>query len=133
MKKIVICFLMLFFMLASVGCKWMYDAQYNKKGVSHFLVITVEENQPKEYVGTLDGYKIFVERLNLDDTYFISVTAEYIFIKDAIENKLVSINEWRKYAWKTKKVEGAEILQFENYEIVIIQDECTIRPYIQQN
>ena len=64
----------------------------------------------------------------MDDTYFISVTDEHISIKEAIDNNLVSINEWRKYAWKTEKDGDAEILQFENYEIMVSPDECIIRP-----
>ena len=49
-------------------------------------------------------------------------------IKEALEKKLVSIEEWRKYAWKNKKDGELEILQFENYEIVVDNNECTIRP-----
>ena len=51
-------------------------------------------------------------------------------IKEAIEKNLVSIEEWRKYAWKVKKDGDAEILQFENYEIVIVYDDCIIRPLV---
>ena len=129
MKKWITFSLVLVCVLGLVGCKWMYDAQYNENGVSHFLVITIDENQPKEYVGELDAHSVFVEKLNLDDTYFITVTDENISIKEAIENKLISINEWRKYALKTKKDGDAEILRFENYEIVITHKECIIRPH----
>ena len=69
-------------------------------------------------------------RLNVDETYFISVTADKIMIKDAIDKGLVSIQDWRRYARETEKDEDAEILKYENYEIVIEHDACTIRPYV---
>ena len=110
------------------GIKWLFSEQYNEKGISHFLVITIDKNQPREYVGELDGHKIYIENLNLKETNFRNVNAENVSIKKAIEENLVSIKEWRKYAWKIKKDGDAEILQFENYEIVIAYDDCIIRP-----
>ena len=107
---------------------WLFSSQYNDKGVSHFLVITIDKTQPKEYVGKLDGHRIYVENLNLKETNFRNVEAENISIKKAIEEKLVSITEWKKYAWKIKKEGEVEILQFENYEIACAYDDCIIRP-----
>ena len=131
MKKLIALSLILVCVFGVVGCKWMYNAQYNENGVSHFLVITIDESQPKEYVGELDAHAVFVEKLNMDTTYFTSATAENISIKEAIENKLVSLDEWKKYAWKTEEDGDTEILQFENYEIVIAHDACIIRPLTQ--
>lgn len=112
----------------SFGTKWLFSGQYNENGISHFLVITIDKNQSREYVGELDGHRIYVENLNLEETNFRTVNAENMSIKEAIEKNLVSIEEWRKYAWKVKKDGDAEILQFENYEIVIAYDDCIIRP-----
>ncbi len=112
----------------SFGINWLFSEQYNDKGISHFLVITIDKNQPKEYVGELEGHRIFIENLNLEETNFRTVNAENMSIKEAIENNLVSIKEWKKYAWKIKKDGDSEILQFENYEIVIAYDDCVIRP-----
>ena len=112
----------------SFGTKWLFSGQYNENGISHFLVITIDKNQSREYVGELDGHRIYVENLNLEETNFRTVNAENMSIKEAIEKNLVSIEEWRKYAWKVKKDGDAEILQFENYEIVIVYDDCIIRP-----
>ena len=117
----VICF-------ASFGIKWLFSEQYNENGISHFLVITIDKNQPKEYVGELDGHRVFIENLNIEETNFRTVNAENISIKEAIEKNLVSIKEWKKYAWRIKRDGDAEILQFENYEIVITYDDCIIRP-----
>ena len=112
----------------SFGAKWLFSGQYNENGISHFLVITIDKNQSREYVGELDGHRIYVENLNLEETNFRTVNAENMSIKEAIEKNLVSIEEWKKYAWKVKKDGDAEILQFENYEIVIVYDDCIIRP-----
>ena len=112
----------------TIGINWLFSEQYNEKGISHFLVITIDENQPREYVGDLDGHRIFIENLNLEETNFRTVNAENMSIKEALEKKLVSIEEWRKYAWEIKKDGDAEILQFENYEIAIAYDDCVIRP-----
>ena len=128
MKKWIALSLLFVCVCGLVGCKWMYDAQYNENGVSHYLVITIDETQPKEYVGELDAHSVFVESFDMDTTYFITVTDEHVSVQEAIENNLVSIGEWKKYAWKTEIEESAEILQFENYEIVITQNECVFRP-----
>ena len=112
----------------SFGINWLFSEQYNEKGISHFLVITIDKNQPREYVGELEGHRVFIENLNLEETNFRTVNAENMSIKEAIENNLVSIKEWKKYAWKIKKDGDAEILQFENYEIAIAYDDCIIRP-----
>ena len=131
MKKIVSVTLMLLTLICAfgcVGCQWLYDSQYNENGVSHFLIISIDEKQPREYVGELDGYKIFAEKLDLDDTYYISVTDAHISLKEAVEKRLVSIEEFREYAWKTKKDGDVEILKYENYEMELSEDACIIRP-----
>ena len=112
----------------SIGINWLFSEQYNEKGISHFLVITIDKNQPREYIGELEGHRVFIENLDLEETNFRTVNAENMSIKEAIENNLVSIKEWKKYAWKIKKEGDSEILQFENYEIVIAYDDCIIRP-----
>ncbi len=114
---------------SSFGIKWLFSEQYNENGISHFLVITIDKNQPIEYVGELDGHRVFIENLNIEETNFRTINAENMSIKEALEKKLVSIEEWEKYAWKIKKDGDAETLQFENYEIVITYDGCIIRPF----
>lgn len=107
---------------------WLFSSQYNNNGVSHFLVITIDENQPKEYVGELDGHRIYIEKLKLDETNFRNIAAENVSIKKAIEEKLISIEEWKKYAWKIQKDGDAEVLKYDNYEITCTFDNCIIRP-----
>ena len=115
-------------LISIFGINWLFSAQYNKHGVSHFLVVTIDESQPREYVGELDGHRIYVEKFNLQETNFRNVNAEDVPIKKAIEEKLVSIAEWKKYAWKIEKDGDAEILKFDRYEIVCAYDDCIIRP-----
>ena len=80
---------------------WLFSSQYNDNGISHFLVVTIDESEPREYVGELDGHRIYVEKFNLNETNFRNVDAESVSIKKAIEEKLVSLREWKRYAWKT--------------------------------
>ena len=138
-KKPIILIISAAFLIAGIIClgsrcspknlvQWMFSAQYNEKGISHFLVITIDENQPKEYIGKLEEHNIYVEKLNIGETNFRSVDAKNVSIKDAVENDLVSIEDWKKYS-RAIKVDGdTEILRYENYEIAISSEECIIRP-----
>ena len=38
--------------------RWLFAEQYNSKGVSHFLVITIDETQPREFIGKLDDRSV---------------------------------------------------------------------------
>ena len=49
------------FFFLQFGVPWLFSSQYNEKGVSHFLVITIDKNQSREFVGELDEHKIYVE------------------------------------------------------------------------
>lgn len=64
----------------------------------------------------------------MNETNFRNVDAENVPIKKAIEEKLVSIAEWKKYAWKIEKNGDAEVLKYDNYEIACAYDDCIIRP-----
>ncbi len=132
MKKSMIILIISILILAAAGgrgiIRWLFAGQYNSKGVSHFLVITIDETQPREYIGKLEDHDVYIERLDIDGTVFRSVKAENITLNEAFEGSLVSIDEWRKYARKRKTEGNEEILQFENYEIAVTEEECVIRP-----
>ena len=106
----------------------LFSAQYNKNGVSHFLVITIDNVTPKTYLGDLEGHKVYIERLNIRETNFRTIKAENLPIKEALDKELVSIKEWKKYDFKVVKKGEYEILKYENYEIAINENECVIRP-----
>jgi hypothetical protein len=110
------------------GIDWLFSEQYNKKGISHFLIITVDKDQPKEYIGDLDGYKIYVENLRVEELNYRTFNAKFIMFKDALDKKLTSINDWKKGAWYIFKENDTEILRYESYEIAISKKECIIRP-----
>lgn len=93
----------------------LFQEQYNSKEISHFLVITIDYNQQKEYLGDLDNHKIYIENLNIEETNFRSVDAKNASIKKVINNKWTFIKEWKKYAWKVKEKNDIEIYKFENY------------------
>ena len=106
----------------------MFAEQYNSKGISSLLNITIDEKQPKEYIGKLEKYNIYVEKLKIDELYFISINNKHIPLKVAIDEELVSVRDWIKKAWNIKKDGNIEILQYENYEIAIDDNDCVIRP-----
>lgn len=112
--------------LITFGINWLFGMQYNKNGISHFLVITKDKSQPKEYVGELEEHKIYIEKLK--EANFRNIEAENVSIKEAIEKNLTSIKEWKKYARRIKKQKETEIMQYENYEIACTDKECIIRP-----
>ena len=104
----------------------MYTGQYNSKGVSHFLVVTVDQDKERVKIGRLDDYNVYVE--GLSEYNFRTSDAKNLSVKKAIENNLVSIDEWKKYASSTRKDNDSLILVFDNYEISLTGDECLIRP-----
>ena len=105
---------------------WMHTEQYNSKGVSHFLVVTVDQNKERVKIGRLNEYNVYVE--GLSEYNFRTSDAKNLSVKKAIENNLVSIDEWKKYASSTRKDNDSLILVFDNYEISLTGDECLIRP-----
>ena len=124
---IIISAIVIFLTIAGIVCAiLMYNAQYNSKGVSHFLVITIDPSKEREQIGRLDGYNVYVE--GLKEYNFRTFNAKDLSVKEAIEKNLVSIDEWKKYAFSTRKDNDSLILVFENYEISLTGDECLIRP-----
>lgn len=132
MKKVIIPIIIaiLIILIACSGkiVRWLFAQQYNSKGISHFLVITLDNEQQKEYVGELEEHDVYIEGLNIAETNFRTINAENLSIKDAIESNLVSIEDWKKYALQITEEESGEILKFENYEILVTSEECIIRP-----
>lgn len=108
--------------------RWMFTAQYNSNGVSHFLVVTIDKEQGKEYLGDLENHKVYIEGLNISETNFRNIKAENVSIKDALEKELVSIDEWKNYAFSIEKIGKVEIYKFDNYEIYVDSETCIIRP-----
>lgn len=127
-KTLFIDILIVIVICAIIGVLWFMSTQYNFKGVSHFLVVDIDSDQERQLVGKLEDHDVYVEDLYLEETYFRNIIGKSISIKEAIDKKLTSIDEWKKYASNIETEDNAEILKFENYEIVITDNECTIRP-----
>ena len=133
MKKIlisiiIVLLLLLVPILIKISISYLFKAQYNSNGISHFLVITIDKNQEKTYLGTLERHKVYIEGLNIKETNFRTIDAKNISIQEVIEKKLSSIKEWEKYSRRIKKRKNSEILIFENYEMYITSKEIKIRP-----
>lgn len=107
---------------------WMFSSQYNKNGISHYLVITVDKNQSKTYIGELEGLDVYIEGLSIKDSNFRTIDAKNLSIKDAIKNDKVSIEEWKKYAWKITRNNNYIVYEFENYKIEINNKELIFKP-----
>ena len=99
--------------------KWLFSAQYNENGISHFLIITIDEKRPRRFVGRLDDHNIYAEKLNNDETCFRSIGAKNVSMKDVFDNGVVSIEDWRKYAGRIRLDGDIDILQYDRYEIAI--------------
>ena len=132
MKKVIIP-IVIAILVILIACSgkivgWLFSQQYNSKGISHFLVITLDNDQQKEHVGKLEGHDVYIEGLNIEETNFRTINAENLSIKDAIDSNLVSIEDWKKYSLRITEEESGEILKFENYEILVTTSECVIRP-----
>ncbi len=127
---IAVCCGLAFALMVSAVCCMIYafTRQYNPKGISSMITITIDEERPREYIGELDGYSIYTEKLKTEALYFKSFTAQDIYLSDAISQKLVSVDDWRRKAWDTIRSGDTEILRYENYEIAITGQECVIRP-----
>ena len=107
---------------------YAYNTQYNLKGISNILSVYIDKDREKEYIGNLDGYEIYVENLRAEELIYRTFSAKSIPIKEAIDNKLVSIKDWRRGAWDIFKENDTELLRYESYEIAISKNECIIRP-----
>lgn len=107
---------------------YAFHQQYNPSGISSLLCITIDENQPQEYIGELDGYEISVEGLKTDALYYTSVKGNNIPLIDAVNKGIVSVKDWREKAWDIIYDGDTEILRYENYEIAISDGDCIIRP-----
>ncbi len=76
----------------------LFRAQYNQYGVSHFLTITINRTQPQTYVGELEDRAVYLEQIDQNETYFCTVDAQSIPLNQAIQRRLVSINDWKHFA-----------------------------------
>ena len=80
MKKVIIPIIIaiLIILIACSGkiVRWLFAQQYNSKGISHFLVITLDNEQQKEYVGKLEEHDVYIEGLNIAETNFRTINAE---------------------------------------------------------
>lgn len=119
----------LLIVVCALGVVKMFDMQYNlQTGVSSYINICIDQSRPREEIGKLGDYTVFAEGLDVEKCYVITISAKTIPLKEAISDGLVSVDDWKRKAWRTKKDSDAQILIYENYEIVLAYDTCIIRP-----
>ena len=85
-----------------------------------------DEHQEKEYIGSLDGYKVYLEGLSKEGCYYQDIYANSISLTDAIANHMISIDDMINKAWEQEEKDSCIIYKFENYQIVVGDKECTI-------
>lgn len=107
---------------------YAFFMQYNYKGISNILHIYIDQDREKEFIGKLDGYDIYVENLRTEELNYETFNEKRIPLKDALDKKLVSIDDWRRGAWYIFQNNDTEIIRYESYEIAINKNECIIRP-----
>ena len=93
---------------------YAYNLQYNIRGISNILSVYIDEDREKEYVGKLNGYEIYVENLRIEELNYLTFNDKRVSLKDAIDNELVSIKDWRRGAWYIFNNNGTEILRYES-------------------
>ncbi len=106
---------------------WMFSMQYNVRGVSHFLVMAYDADRTRTYLGTLEDHDVYIEKFDPEHTVFLDIRDRRITVPEAIEKRLVSIEDWRRYAFYIRVNGEEEILTFEDYEIAVTDDTCVIR------
>lgn len=103
----------------------MLSTQYNiTTGMSWFILVCYDDSQPKEAIGEMNGYTIYVEGISKTDTVVQNVFADAIVIGDAVKSGKLSADTLTKKA-RQVYTEGAYThFVFENYEI--IEDGATL-------
>ena len=105
----------------------LFDTQYNlKTGISHYMNAIYDEHQEKEYIGSLDGYKVYLEGLSKEGCYYQDIYANSISLTDVIANQMISIDDMINKAWEQEEKDSCIIYKFENYQIVVGDEEFTI-------
>ena len=103
--------------------------QYNLlTGMSNYMNVTINTSIPKTLIGTIDGYNIYIENLDVDKCYFSTVTNKTVPLKEAIKTKKISIKDFDRFAISKEVTNNKKVLVYENYEIEIINNDYTIRP-----
>ena len=108
---------------------WLISSIFSTVSTGEFLNVRPKKSFicPIKIVTAIPEVKPVVI-VNSKSIVEVDWNAKNISIKEAINKKVVSIKDWKKYARKIRKDGDAEILQFENYEIACVYDDCIIRP-----
>ena len=107
----------------------LFDAQYNLiTGLSSNINVELDSIKQKEKLGVSKGYTIYVEGINVDKSYFTTIFSNKISLRKAVKKKKVSVKDFKRKCISSVKEKNKTILKFENYEIVVENKKCLIRP-----
>ena len=103
--------------------------QYNSHNIGRYLCIEIDNSGWKN-VGISDGMN--VRTYNLKNAYFVSLFANKIQLDEAIRTNKVNIKDMCKYPFDVKKITTDDQVIttyiFENYQIIVTNEECIISP-----
>ena len=107
----------------------LFDAQYNLiTGLSSNINVELDSTKQEEKLGVSKGYTIYVEGINVDKSYFTTIFSNKISLRKAVKKKKVSVKDFKRKCISSVKEKNKTILKFENYEIVVENKKCLIRP-----
>ncbi len=107
----------------------LFDLQYNLvTGISSSMNIKLDEQQEKIKLGKVKKYTIYVEGINPDESYFMTIFSNKMSLKQAVKKKKLSIRDMERKYNSRREDKGKTILEFEDYEVVLDKNNCLIRP-----
>ncbi|KAB1439779.1 zf-HC2 domain-containing protein [Candidatus Galacturonibacter soehngenii] len=104
-----------------------YSIQYNDNAISHYLNITINTEKGIEYFGSFNNYQLYTYQL--EEAYFIDFNDNHINLKDALESKLITLNEMTSFLTKKESNDNnLQVYEFENYQIIFSDNNCIVAP-----
>lgn len=111
------------------GLSYTFHLQYNRHNIGRNLCISIDQSG-WEMLGNYN--EVTFMTYNLNAPYLITVTAENILLKDALQTDKIDIEDLCKYPEETKEFvfdnENETAFIFENYQIILLKNKCMILP-----
>lgn len=104
----------------------MYSLQYNNQNVSNYIGITIDPSVGKTYLCESGNCSVYT--YNLSEAYVIDIRANNIELKSALENGKIDLDDLTRYLNYEGDEDGKEIYTWENYRIILSENECVIAP-----
>ena len=129
MKRFLIIGVIFVGLLLVCGAGNLYRQQYNWNGTSRYLVIEIDDSGVTE---VWKNQQEVVATYNLKMPYVECWTGKTIALKDALQQKKISIDQLYDKAQSSEEVqwngEQASVYIYENYQVVVCQNVYYITP-----